>query len=354
MAKFVHTADLHVGKSRTLPDYLERQEIMLDGIYTVAADQGVKLVLMAGDIFESKNIRWEEQRMFIEKLFKYDPDFTTVICNGNHDELAAGASHMWLPAMIAENDGLKNTHIIDGDPKIIELDDMEIAVIPVVHHNMTTKELQEKVEDMYGQVPGAMADAIDGTMPPSKKPFVVMLHATISGANTDVGYTMGGGPRIPDLDFVDYWAVGDIHRSQQISEKAWYSGSPIQHDFGDAQPKGVLVVEAKQGEEPTTELVELEGIKPLVTLTEKPEEWPTDCYIRYIGPLEGIIELPDNVIKTESVAPEAQEEGEEVEAAQVEFTDSLTEGLSEFLHVKGILPEFQEAGVQWVREKYVK
>lgn len=338
--RFVHTADLHVGKSRTLPDYLERQEIMLDGIYKVAADQGIKLVVMAGDIFESKNIRWEEQRVFIEKIFKYDPDFTTVICNGNHDELAAGASHMWLPAMIAENGGLKNTYIVDGESKIIELDDLEMAVIPVVHHNMTTEALKTEVEEMYGQVS-------------TSKPFVVMLHATISGANTDVGYNISGGPRIPDLDFVDYWAVGDIHMSQQIGEKAWYCGSPIQHNFGDAQPKGVLVVEVAQGEEPTTELIELEGIKPLVTLTEQPEEWPTDCYIRYLGPLEGIIELPDNVIKTEGVAPEAKDDETE-DTVQVEFTDSLTEGLSEFLSAKGIPEEFQEEGVQWVVGKYVK
>jgi DNA repair exonuclease SbcCD nuclease subunit len=315
---------------------------MLDGIYKVAEARGTKLVLMAGDIFESKNIKWEEQQLFLEKLFEADSKgFTTVVCNGNHDELATGVSHMWLPAMIAKAGGLKNTHVIDGEPKIIELDDLEMAVIPVVNNNMETKELKSLVEDMHAQVS-------------CSKPFVVMLHATISGANTDIGYNISGGPRIPDLPFVDYWAVGDIHRSQEIGHNAWYSGSPIQHDFGDAQPKGVLVVEVEQDGTPTTELVELEGIKPLVTITELPEVWPTGCYIRYLGPLESLMELPENVIKTEGIAPEAAEGEEDEGPVQMEFTDSLTEGLTDFLHTKGVSSELQEEGVRWVQEKYVK
>lgn len=346
MTKFIHTADLHIGKSRTLPDYLERQEIMLDGIYKVAGDRGIKLVLMAGDIFESKNIKWEEQQLFMEKLFEYDAKgFTTVVCNGNHDELATGVSHMWLPAMIEKSGGLKNTHVIDGASKRINLPELEIAVIPVVNNNMTTKELEDEVGRLHGEV---------DRDPENTKPFVVMLHATISGANTDVGYNISGGPRIPDVHFVDYWAVGDIHRSQEIGHNAWYSGSPIQHDFGDAQPKGVLVVEAEKDGNPTTELVELEGIKPLVTITELPEEWPTDCYIRYLGPLESLMELPENVIKTEGVAPEAEDEDSEDGPVQMEFTDSLTEGLTDFLHTKGVSAELQEEAVRWVQEKYVK
>jgi exonuclease SbcD len=345
--KFIHTADLHIGKSRTLPDYLERQELMLDGIYKVAGDRDIKLVLMAGDIFESKNIKWEEQQLFLEKLFEYDAKgFTTVVCNGNHDELATGVSHMWLPAMIQKSGGLKRTHVIDGASQLITLPELEIAVIPVVNNNMTTSELEDEVSKLYGLI-----EEQDTDYP---MPFVVMLHATISGANTDIGYNISGGPRIPDLPFVDYWAVGDIHRSQEIGHNAWYSGSPIQHDFGDAQPKGVLVVAAEKGSTPTTELAELEGIKPLVTLTKVPEEWPTDCYIRYLGPLEGIMELPPNVIKTEGVAPEAEEEGEESGPVQMEFTDSLTEGLTDFLHTKGIGADLQEEAVLWVTTKYVK
>lgn len=243
--------------------------------------------------------------------------------------------------MIQKSGGLNNTYVIDGESQRVSLDDLEIAIIPVVNNNMTTSALEAEVTRLWESDTG-------------DKPFVVMLHATISGANTDVGYNISGGPRIPDMHFVDYWAVGDIHRSQEIGHNAWYSGSPIQHDFGDAQPKGVLVVEAEKDGNPTTELVELAGIKPLVTITELPEEWPTDCYIRYLGPLESLMELPENVIKTEGVAPEAEDEDSSDGPVQMEFTDSLTEGLTDFLHTKGVPADLQEEGVRWVQEKYVK
>jgi exonuclease SbcD len=340
--KFIHTADLHVGKSRTLPDYLERQELMLEGIFKAAKANDTKTVLMAGDIFESKNIRWSEQKAFMEFLFANDSSGnTTVLCNGNHDELMTGVSHMWLPSLINDFGGLSNTTIVDGEARLVKLPDMHIGVIPVVHNNLSTKELSNEVCKLYERADDDL-------------PFVMMLHATITGCTTDTGVSLSGGPRIPkDCDFVDYWALGDIHKSQQMADKAWYSGAPIQHDFGDVQPKGVLVVTVEKGEEPQVELVELEGIKPLVTITEVPEEWPTDCYIRYLGPLEGIMNLPENVIKIEGVVPTDEDE-EAPQPIQVEFSDSLTEGLPEFLHAKGVSPELQEEAVQWVQEKYVR
>ncbi len=342
MAKFIHCADLHVGKSRTLPDYLERQELMLDGIFKAAESNGTKTVLMAGDIFESKNIRWSEQKAFMERLFAHDASgHTTVLCNGNHDELVAGVSHMWLPSLINDFGGLSNTTIVDGEARLVKLPDMHVGVIPVVYNNMSTKELSDAAAKLYERADDEL-------------PFVMMLHATITGCMTDTGASLSGGPRIPkDCSFVDYWALGDIHKSQQMADKAWYSGAPIQHDFGDLQPKGVLVVTVEKGEEPRVELVELEGIKPLITITEPPEVWPTECYIRYLGPLEGIIELPENVIKIEGVVP-VDEDEKEHQTAQVEFGDSITEGLLEFLHDKGIAPELQEEAIRWVQEKYVK
>jgi DNA repair exonuclease SbcCD nuclease subunit len=316
---------------------------MLEGIFKSAKANDTTTVLMAGDIFESKNIRWNEQQAFMEFLFANDAGgLTTVLCNGNHDELMTGVSHMWLPSLINDFGGLSNTTIVDGEARLVKLPDMHVGVIPVVHNNLSTKELSSAVAKLYERADDEL-------------PFVMMLHATITGCIAETGMSLTGGPRIPkDCDFVDYWALGDIHKSQQMADKAWYSGAPIQHDFGDSQPKGVLVVTVEKGEEPQVELVELEGIKPLVTLTEVPDEWPTDCHIRYLGPLEGIIDLPENVIKCEGVFPDEEEDEEESQPVHVQFGDSLTEGLPEFLHAKGVTVESQEAGVKWVQEKYVK
>jgi hypothetical protein len=69
--------------------------------------------------------------------------------------------------------------------------------------------------------------------------------------------------------------------------------------------------------------------------------------------MEGIIDLPENVIKTQGVV-HVEDDEEEPQTVQVEFGDSLTEGLPEFLHAKGVTLELQEEAVRWVQEKYVK
>ena len=72
------------------------------------------------------------------------------------------------------------------------------------------------------------------------------------------GAALGGGERGADLHglldrrgrvpaHAHYVALGHLHRTQQIGGAApiWYSGSPIQVDFGDTDRQAVvLIVEA--------------------------------------------------------------------------------------------------------------
>jgi exonuclease SbcD len=101
---------------------------------------------------------------------------------------------------------------------------------------------------------------------------VHILEVLCHGMGTDtvnllIGHLMvsggepGGGERtshlfdyaVPALSFpghLSYVALGHLHRSQRIPAPAplWYSGSPLQLDFGEKdEPKSVLVVEAEPG-----------------------------------------------------------------------------------------------------------
>ena len=72
---------------------------------------------------------------------------------------------------------------------------------------------------------------------------IVTAHGMVTGAQ------LGGGERSAQT-YMDYWigaaafpahahyvALGHVHRTQQIGGAApiWYSGSPIQVDFGDTR-----------------------------------------------------------------------------------------------------------------------
>ncbi len=94
----------------------------------------------------------------------------------------------------------------------------------------------------------------------------------LAGHLTVYGATSGGGERqahvfgyaIPPQAFpggLSYVALGHLHRQQRIPASAptWYSGSPIQLDFGEVgERKGVLVVDAEPGKPASVEPVGLE------------------------------------------------------------------------------------------------
>jgi hypothetical protein len=62
-----------------------------------------------------------------------------------------------------------------------------------------------------------------------------------------------------------------MHICQQITERAWYSGSPHQTRFDELPGKGVLIVDTDGRGDP--EFVPVPSI-PLVILDKEPDKWP--------------------------------------------------------------------------------
>ena len=51
--KILHTSDWHIGKRLMGRERLDEQSAVLDEITRVCEDEGVELVLIAGDIFDT-------------------------------------------------------------------------------------------------------------------------------------------------------------------------------------------------------------------------------------------------------------------------------------------------------------
>jgi exonuclease SbcD len=106
---------------------------------------------------------------------------------------------------------------------------------------------------------------------------LVVAHGMVRGGRR------GGGERDAQTAHEDYWmdasafpatagyvALGHLHLAQLLpgGPPIWYSGSPIQVDFGEAGAgKHVLMVEAKPGKPAKVESVALTGGEQLRTLT---------------------------------------------------------------------------------------
>lgn len=345
----LHAADLHVGDSRNLPDYLGRQRAMLAWLTRMAVEHRVAALLIAGDIFDAKHVLPRERDLFQEWLLDNDKagrdnGFVTVMINGNHDEIESGYTHLHGPKRLMERGVLTRTLIVELHAQCLEVvPGLQVACMPAAGYK----------GDELSTVVRAFRKTLDLRAEKSGQPpryFVCMAHEAIAGAVTETGGYRARGPAIDTSIDVTYWALGDIHKPyQQMAPNAWYSGSPIQHEFGDVSPeRGALLVDLEDPTNPRP--LQIEGVVPLVTLYDRPERWPTDAIVRFEGTSEEIsdINFPDNVV---AFKPLVEVENRARETVAIDLAGyAILEGLDEVLAEQSVPKERWEAVGETLRK----
>jgi exonuclease SbcD len=332
---------LHFGASKFLPDYLERQEQAARTIYKAAVKLKCSLVLLSGDIFHRRNISHQEKGAFVRVLAEYDArGITTVMINGQHDTIEREYTHLRLIRDLVERERLENTHVIESEPGAISLSFGPsmggVVVVGVPYGDYTSKTLATAVKEQMK----ATEDHFDF-------PVVVMAHGIFAGPVLDSGHVLEDGCDLDDDLGVTYWALGDIHKQQQMTDRAWYSGSPIQHDFGDSVDKGFLLVEISRKELPYQVKVtpkRIRKVRPLITVQEDTlQDAPDDAWLRFEGDASTLAttDLPDSVVR---VRPRFEAVDRIEEAAEL---DEVLGGLDEALAAEGL----NEEDVQYGAEK---
>ncbi len=138
---------------------------------------------------------------------------------------------------------------------------------------------------------------------------LLLSHLTVYGAET------GGGERkahifgyaVPASVFpghLSYVALGHLHRQQKVPHAGpvWYSGSPLQLDFGEVDDhKGVLLVEADPGLPARVTAIPLTSGRRLMTLRGELNEIVAradevgDSYVKVVLAEKGRVGLADEV-----------------------------------------------------------
>jgi exonuclease SbcD len=356
MPLILHTADLHIGDSRNLPGYLERQEKMLAQITELAIDREVDLVVLSGDIFDAKYMKPREKDMFLRWLLDHDKagrkhDFETVIENGNHDMIEEGYTHLRQHKIMADYGMLKSISIVEAEPRLLGPFKGTIWVAALPAGQYKGEEINFAIASLRKRLDSKLESTKQTSMPGTEQPvyFVAMVHEAILGATNELGtWMVKKGPTLdPELD-VTYWALGDIHKPfQRVMDNAWYPGSPIQHDFGDTSvDRGVFIVDLENPTEPEPVLVK--GITPLITLSAVPNEWPTDAIIRFEGSPDEIADttFPDNVV---GFNPVVEAVDGAIEVVELEGHDLLSD-LPEVLIDQEVPADYHEDVLNEIKE----
>lgn len=248
--KFLHTADLHIGKVVNDFSMLEDQRFILEQIKGIAIEQKVDAVLLAGDIYDRAIPTGEAVLLldsFLTELSK--AGIWIFMVSGNHD---SAERLSFAGKMLAEQKiGIGSVYKDKLTAFVLEKDDekVEVVLLPFIKPSQvdakSSGEAVEKVLKDY--LKEKTAD--DANM---RRILITHYFVTDGGkepelSDSETTIHVGGLDNVEAtcMEGFDYVALGHIHKTQQISDRPmYYAGSPLKYSFGEVNSgKYVLCIE---------------------------------------------------------------------------------------------------------------
>lgn len=241
MIRFLHTADLQIGKPfQSITDSAKREALRkqrvdtVRSLRTVIESESLSFVVICGDLFDSAT-----------------PDSATVsaLCSaigslkvpvyaipGNHDH--AGPGCVWEQEFFKREQVqlAPNLHIL-LEAKPILLEEVVLLPCPLLRRHESTD-------------PTAWLRTVPEDLPDDLS-RIILAHGSTQGFSSSGDSDQESAINRIDLEQLpieafNYIALGDWHGTKQITEKAWYSGTPEQDRFAKGEnnlPGRVLIVE---------------------------------------------------------------------------------------------------------------
>ena len=243
--KFLHIADLHIGKKLNDINLLEDQIFALEQIVNAAVSKGVDAVFIAGDIYDKPSPQGEAMAVFddfITKLCKNDIKIFAI--SGNHDS----RQRISYFSGILKNSGVYFSENFSGKLQQITVNDeygeVVINLLPFIKPFNIKKYYPDEDIKTYED---AVKIVLENSHIDKKKRNILLCHQFITGAEIcdSEELAVGGLDNISAavFDKFDYVALGHIHKPQKIGrETLRYSGSLLKYSFSEATHKKSFVL----------------------------------------------------------------------------------------------------------------
>lgn len=270
--RFLHTADLHIGKRVNEFSMLEDQEYILRQILKTADKEQVEAVLIAGDVYDKQVPSAEAVRLFDWFLTQLNSRKLPVfVIGGNHDSV----ERLSFGAQIMEESGVYLTQSYDGKVVPVRLEDeygsVNLWMLPFLKPAMVKRFFPEQDIVTYQDA----LETLIGNMELNREERNLLIaHQFVTGSVTggsedSVEVFVGGVENVDASVFADfdYVALGHIHRAQSAGgEQIRYSGTPLKYSFSEIRhEKSVTIAELKEKGSLT---VHQEPLKPLHDMRE--------------------------------------------------------------------------------------
>jgi len=339
--KIVHTSDWHIGRRWKGIQRFDELEAVLDHLAAFIEEQSIDLVLHSGDVFESRNPPAEAEQLVNRFLVRVGRSGARMlVIAGNHDDALRLDARSLLTEFVHVQILGRPRPASRGGARILETRSGEkavVAALPFASPGAWVSALDIAGEEASARIKyahmfeRAVQDLCAAFRPDAINLF--MAHTHLEGAlfgeserRVHIAEDWAASPKsLPST--ASYIALGHLHRPQKIEGPvpAYYAGSLLQMDFGEAgEEKSFVVVTVSPGQPARIEHVPYEGGQQLVDLhvslaelEETADKYRTG-WLRVTVPLterdpdlnRKVRELLPNALVVRAELPEPEEEPE--------------------------------------------
>lgn len=294
--RVAHTSDWHAGRVfKQVPRTPELEEVLAN-LGDDLERERVELLLVSGDVFDTGAPSAQAERL-VFSFFKRvgGAGIRTVVIAGNHDNAARMEAWGRLTELVdvtvverpvpRDEGGLVEVATASGERALV-------AAVPFAHPRYFVSALEMALGREQGAGPRisgdtaarqSYAEGLRGVVEHLAGGFapdavnLLMLHTHLVGAvfsgserQVHLGDEWAATPQALPAQ-AQYVALGHIHRPQRVEAApapAFYAGSPLQLDFGEAgEKKSWRLVDVRAGQPAHVEAVPYRGGRRLVRVS---------------------------------------------------------------------------------------
>lgn len=244
--KFVHIADLHLGKVLHQYSLLHIQRELLFELLEFMDQEDIRLLVVAGDVYD-RFIPSQEAVNLLDDFLSaalLDYHIEILIISGNHDS----SDRMHFASSILSKRGLHIETYLKEKMEYVEKDQVRFYLLPFIKPSQVKNLYQ--IDDIHNYQEALELYLSHQDINKKYKNILIthqfVGHSSVT-SDSEVPLSVGGSEIIDASLFAnfDYVALGHLHAPQQVSrETIRYSGSLMRYSFDEVkQDKSFVVVD---------------------------------------------------------------------------------------------------------------
>ena len=244
--KFLHLADLHIGKKVNGFSMIDDQKFVLEQVFDLVVEEKIDSILISGDVFDRSIPNISSLDVFGEFLSKISELKVKIfIISGNHDSQERLS---YLSSFLVKSNIFISPNF-EGFIKKISLNkDFDIFLMPYLHPSLIKKYFPDDKISSYNE---AFEVLLTNTKIDKNKINIILAHQFVAKSYDEIIKSEGEEINVGGLDMInpnlfsdfDYCALGHLHCPQSVLEdKVRYGGTILKYSFSEINQKKVFTI----------------------------------------------------------------------------------------------------------------